>query len=49
MLDLIGRAKRINNVKIAWEIVEKAGCSNGGFLIAPFHFVKAGSTLEILK
>ena len=49
MLEFIGWAKQINNIKIAWEIVREADCANGGLLIDTFHFFKAGSKIEDLK
>lgn len=49
MLEFLGWAKQINNVKIAWEIVGGADCANGGLLIDTFHFAKAGSKNEDLK
>ncbi len=49
MLEFIGWAKQINNIKIAWEIVEKANCPNGGLLVDTFHFVKGGSNLADLE
>jgi len=49
MLEFLGWAKQINNVKIAWEIVNGADCTNGGLLIDTFHFAKAGSKIEDLK
>lgn len=47
--EFFGWAKQFNNLKVAWEVVGEANCSNGGLLIDTFHFVKAGSTIEDLK
>lgn len=49
MLEFIGWAKQINNIKIAGEIVCEADCPNGGLLVDTFHFVKRGSTIDDLK
>ena len=49
MLEFLGWAKQIKDVRIAGEIVNEADCANGGLLIDTFHFAKAGSTIEDLK
>lgn len=47
-LEVLGFAPRFNTLQQAWEVVERAGCDNGGILLDTFHFYRGGSTLEML-
>jgi sugar phosphate isomerase/epimerase len=40
---------RLKDVKMAWEVIERANCSNGGLLIDTFHYFKGGSRMEALR
>ena len=34
---------------MAWEVVRRANCSNGGILVDSFHFFKGGSHIDDLR
>jgi len=39
----------LRDIKMAWEVVRKANCSNGGILVDSFHFFKGGSKIDDLR
>ena len=48
-LEFIGWAKIINNLRTAWDIVEKAGRENGGILYDTFHHFFGGTPMADLE
>jgi sugar phosphate isomerase/epimerase len=36
----------LKDIRMAWEVVRRADCSNGGLLVDSFHFFKGGSQTE---
>jgi len=36
----------LRDVRMAWEVVRRADCENGGLLVDTFHFFKGGSKIE---
>jgi sugar phosphate isomerase/epimerase len=48
-VEFIGWAKRWNNLKTTYEIVEKANLDNGGLLVDAFHFHSGDSKIADLR
>jgi 4-hydroxyphenylpyruvate dioxygenase len=39
----------LRDMRMAWEVVRRANCSNGGLLVDTFHYFKGGSTIDDLQ
>jgi len=48
-LEFIGHIPKVDNIKIASEIIKRAKCKNSGIVLDLFHFYRGNSSIEDLK